>query len=516
MTIGIWILGDQLSFEQSALNDVKQKQNPAQTPVILIESSGWASRRHYHKQKLVLVWSAMRHFAQELQALGYPVTYLEAETFSDPLRQWVEQHHLSQVWVMEPADMPFRQRVEELGSLLPVEMIENNHFLWTAGEFKTWAKGRKRLVMEDFYRQGRKRWQILMEKDQPLGGKWNYDSDNRQPPKAGSQFPAPLGFEPDPITQAVITKVSQQFPQAFGDLDLFRWGVTRSQALQVLDTFVRKRLAEFGPLQDAMVTGEDTMWHALISPYLNLGLLQPLEVIQAAEQMFWQAQDRIPLSSVEGFIRQVLGWREYMRGLYEWLMPQGYADHNWFDHQRPLPAFFWTGKTEMNCLAQSIDQIKRTGYAHHIQRLMVLSNFALISGIGPQAMESWFHDVFIDSYDWVMQTNVIGMGLFADGGILATKPYAASARYIHKMSDYCQNCRYNHQDKTGEDACPFNLFYWDFLIRHRQKLTQLGRMGLVLSHLKRMDEATFAQIHTDAEQWWQTHASSDETLPCSH
>ncbi|MGF1577205.1 MAG: cryptochrome/photolyase family protein, partial [Cyanophyceae cyanobacterium] len=258
------------------------------------------------------------------------------------------------------------------------------------------------------------------------------------------------------------------------------------------------------PLQDAMVTGEDTMWHSLISPYLNIGLLHPLEVIQVAEQRYAQDQDGIPLSSVEGFIRQVLGWREYMRGIYEWLMPEGYGELNWFDHQRPLPDFFWTGDTDMNCLSQSIDQIKRTGYAHHIQRLMVLSNFALISGINPQAVERWFHDVFIDSYDWVMQTNVIGMGLFADGGSLATKPYAASARYIHKMSDYCQNCRYNHQDKSGDQACLFNIFYWDFLIRHRQKLTQLGRMGLVLSHLKRMDKATSDQIQQEAEQWWQS------------
>ncbi len=504
MTIGIWILGDQLHRDQSALQSLREIQKPAHTPVLMVESSDWGRRRRYHRQKLVLVWSAMRHFAQELQDLGYPVTYAEAETFTDPLHVWADQEQLQSIRIMEPSDIPFRQKVEELGSLLPIEMVANNQFLWTVQEFRTWAKGRKRLVMEDFYRQGRKRWQILMEGEQPLGGKWNYDSDNRQPPQEGSLFPAPLRFEPDQITQAVMAKVRQDYPQAFGSLEPFQWAVNRSQALQVLETFVEQRLTQFGPLQDAMVTGEDTMWHSLISPYLNIGLLHPLEVIQVAEQRYAQDQDGIPLSSVEGFIRQVLGWREYMRGIYEWLMPEGYDELNWFDHRRPLPDFFWTGDTDMNCLSQSIDQIKRTGYAHHIQRLMVLSNFALISGINPQAVESWFHDVFIDSYDWVMQTNVIGMGLFADGGSLATKPYAASARYIHKMSDYCQNCRYNHQDKSGDQACPFNIFYWDFLIRHRQKLTQLGRMGLVLSHLKRMDKATSDQIQQEAEQWWQS------------
>ncbi len=506
MTTGIWILGDQLHPQQAAL-----ATSPEQTPILMVESQGWVGQRRYHKQKVVLIWSAMRHFAAELQDLGYPVTYAEAETFRDPLKTWIRVHNLKTIYLVTPSDIPFQQIVNQLDSEIgcSVTQLESNHFLWTPAEFAAWAEGRKRLVMEDFYREGRQRYTILMAGDQPAGGQWNFDQENRKPPKSGITCPDLPGSIPDKVTQAVIDKVNRLYPHHFGTTDGFRWAVTRSEALRILDDFVQNRLAEFGPLQDAMLVGEDTLWHSLLSPYLNCGLLTPLEVIQAAEAAYYDHD--LPIASVEGFIRQVLGWREYMRGLYYWLMPAGYAEKNWFDHHRPLPDFFWTGDTDMACLHHTLDQVQRTGYAHHIQRLMVLSNFALISGIHPQAVEAWFHDVFIDSYDWVMQTNVIGMGLFADGGILATKPYAASANYINKMSDYCRNCRYNHNHKTGDEACPFNFFYWDFLIRHRQPLTGLGRMGLVLSHLKRMDAETMSRIQHQAQQWWDSHSSPNFT-----
>jgi deoxyribodipyrimidine photolyase-related protein len=337
-----------------------------------------------------------------------------------------------------------------------------------------------------------------MSENQPMGGQWNFDKENRQPPKGKLKTPDCKSFVPDKITCEVIAKVNSLPFATFGELKSFSWGVTREEALQVLDYFVRVRLKDFGIYQDAMVTGEETMWHSLISPYLNIGLLQPLEVIKAVENAFY-AQN-LPLNNVEGFIRQVLGWREYMHSVYHYV-DDNYFNLNWFNHQRSLPDFFWTGDTKMNCLHEIITQIKYTGYAHHIQRLMVLSNFALIAGISPQEVESWFHATFIDAYDWVMQTNVLGMGLFADGGVLASKPYAASANYINKMSDYCQGCVYNHKERTGENACPFNFFYWNFLAQHREKLQTQGRMSFILKNLDKMPVFELDAIRKQAKEW---------------
>ncbi|MBE9059974.1 cryptochrome/photolyase family protein, partial [cf. Phormidesmis sp. LEGE 11477] len=379
----------------------------------------------------------------------------------------------------------------------------NNHFLWSTAEFEAWATARKSLLMESFYREGRKRFDILMDGKKPVGGQWNFDKENRKPPKGKISPPKPLRFEPDEITQAVMKTVQTADYQTFGESDSFSWAVTREQALQVLDNFVRDRLTTFGPYQDAMVTGQDTMWHALLSPYLNIGLLQPMEVIEAIATAYESAADSdqpIPLNSVEGFIRQVLGWREYMRGIYNHV-DADYPARNYFEHIHSLPDFFWTGDTPLNCLHQTIDTLKRTGYAHHIQRLMILANFSLISGLSPQAVEDWFHAAFIDGYDWVMQTNVIGMGLFADGGVLATKPYASSANYVNKMSDYCKGCRYDNKARTGENACPFNFFYWDFLNRHREKLSSQGRMNFILKNLDRMTAEELSEIKQLANRW---------------
>ncbi|ESA33866.1 deoxyribodipyrimidine photolyase-related protein [Leptolyngbya sp. Heron Island J] len=494
MTVGIWVLGDQLWQDQSAL------ASEANAPIILIESHGHSTKRRYHRQKLVLVWSAMRHFAAELEATGRAVTYEIADDFVTPLRQWVEQNQITELRVMEPADRPFARFLNGLDLSCQLTIVPNNHFLWSVAEFKQWADGRKSLLMESFYREGRKRYGMLMEgtgkKRTPVGGQWNYDKENRKPPKKGINPPVPQWFKPDKITRQVMQEVAKL--DTFGDLEPFGWAVTRAQALQVLDYFITVRLNTFGPYQDAMVTGEDTLWHGLLSPYLNLGLLHPLEVIQAVEAAYKQ-QDQ-PLNSVEGFIRQVLGWREYMRGLYSYV-DEDYPQGNYFEHHQPLPEFFWTGDTPMNCLHQSIDQVKRTGYNHHIQRLMILSNFALIAGLSPQAVESWFHAAFIDAYDWVMQTNVIGMGLFADGGVLATKPYAASANYINRMSDYCKDCQYHPKLRTGENACPFNFFYWDFLARHRDILQNQGRMNFILKNLDKMSAEEYAEIRENASQW---------------
>ncbi|MEL6604850.1 MAG: cryptochrome/photolyase family protein [Cyanobacteria bacterium J06614_10] len=503
MAVGIWVLGDQLWQGQSALANYANETN--KPPVILIESIDHVKERRYHKQKLILIWSAMRHFAQSLKESGWSVTYSTADTFETPLKQWIKQNRIDELHIMEPADRPFLDVLSQLDISCKLVQTPNNHFLWSTEEFEKWASSRKSLLMESFYREGRKRFEILMNGKKPVGDQWNFDKDNRKPPKGKISPPEPLTFPPDDITQAVIETVEQADYPTFGDSASFGWAVTREQALAVLDYFVRDRLTTFGPYQDAMVTGQDTMWHALLSPYLNIGLLQPMEVIDAIATAYEAAEGSdtpIPLNSVEGFIRQVLGWREYMRGIYNHV-DEDYPSRNYFEHTHSLPDFFWTGDTPLNCLHQTIDTLRRTGYAHHIQRLMILANFSLISGLSPQAVEDWFHAAFIDAYDWVMQTNVIGMGLFADGGVLATKPYASSANYVNKMSDYCKGCKYDKKARIGENACPFNFFYWDFLDRHREKLSGQGRMNFILKNLDKMSDEELNEIRQKAKDWHQ-------------
>jgi deoxyribodipyrimidine photolyase-related protein len=499
--IGIWILGDRLTTQQLSLQN--NQAHKEQTSVILIESNNYVRQRPYHRQKLVLVWSAMRHFAQELQADNWQVTYEIATDFATPLSKWIREQQITELQITTPCDRPLLKYIQSLDLNCDLTFLPDQHFLWSGEEFVTWTKSRKRMLMEDFYRAGRKRFNILMEGQKPIGGQWNYDQQNRKPPKKNLQTPEPLIFQPDEITQEVIDWVTQEQFSTYGKVEPFTWGVTRGQAQQVLDHFIEHCLPQFGTYQDAMVTGEYTMWHSLISPYLNLGLLEPRSVIEAIEQAY-QQQD-LPLNSVEGFIRQVMGWREYMHGIYFAQQEQHdeYTESNWFQHHRPLPAFYWdASQTAMNCLHQTLTQVEETAYGHHIQRLMVLNNFALIAGVNPQELENWFHSAFIDAHDWVMQTNVLGMGQFADGGLLASKPYAASANYINKMSNYCVDCQYNQSDRTGANACPFNFFYWDFLQRHGDRLKSLGRMNLVLSHIKRIPLEELSEINALANQWW--------------
>ncbi|NEP38868.1 MAG: cryptochrome/photolyase family protein [Okeania sp. SIO2G4] len=504
MNIGIWVLGDQININQAALQSCTEKDNIF---VIMIESLEHIQVRPYHQQKLVLIWSAMRHFAVELRQAGWQVTHTVSTDFETPLKHWVETNQITELRVMKPNDKPFLEVIKNLQIPCDLTIIPNNLFIWHETEFKEWVRKRKRLLMEYFYREGRKRLKILMNQNKPVGEKWNFDKENRKYPKGKLNTPQTLWFQPDEITREVINQVKDLNFTKYGEIEPFRWAVTRQQALQVLDNFIQNSLPNFGDYQDAMVTGEETLWHSLLSPYINLGLLHPLEVIKKVELA--DQNQQLKLNSVEGFIRQILGWREYMRGVYL-LMDDEYSQSNWFNHNQPLPEFFWdANKTDMNCLHQVLIQVQNTGYAHHIQRLMVLSNFALISGISPQEVENWFHAAFIDAYDWVMQTNVLGMGLFADGGILASKPYAASANYINKMSDYCQDCVYDWkvrvtspQDKgNNSPACPFNYFYWDFLARHRDKLKSQGRMNFVLANLDKIDSEELENIHLKAEKW---------------
>ncbi|WP_094561210.1 cryptochrome/photolyase family protein [Synechococcus sp. 8F6] len=502
MTAGIWILGDQLSQTHPALASLA----PAEARVLLIESTSVLQQRRYHRQKLVLVWSAMRHFAAELRQLGWSVDYCEATTFAAALQTWITQHGIRELHLMDPAERPFRTAIERLDLTVPLVWHRSTAFLWSQEDFAAWAQPYKQLRMELFYREGRKRFGVLMgDAGQPLGGQWNFDHDNRKAPPKGLAGPEPLGFAPDATTQAVIAKVERLAAElaASGAEDLpgqsepFRWAVTRSQALAVLEQFIATRLDGFGPFQDAMVSGQPTLWHALLSPYLNLGLLHPLEVIRRLEQAGLERDT--PLASLEGVIRQILGWREYTHGLY-WWFGADYPQRNHFGADRPLPVWLeQLGGSGMACMDTVLAELDSSGYAHHIQRLMVLANYGLIAGLDPQAFTGWFHRMFVDGYDWVMQTNVLGMGLFADGGLLASKPYAASGNYINRMSTYCKGCRYNPKQRTGPTGCPFNALYWDFLSRHAETLRRNPRMGLVMKQLEKIPHDELVAIRSAAE-----------------
>ncbi|AFZ43047.1 deoxyribodipyrimidine photolyase-related protein [Halothece sp. PCC 7418] len=499
--IGIWILGTQLSLENAALKSCETEKQ--KTPIIMIESQEYAAQRRYHQQKLVLVWSAMRHFAATLQAEGWNITYEIATDFITPLQTWIETHQITELRVMNPNDRAFSAFIQQLELGCEISILPDNHFLWSTADFQDWANNRKRILMEDFYREGRKRFQVLVEGKKPVGGSWNFDQDNRKPPKKNLAPPDPLSFPPDAMTQAVIEEVKALSFPTYGEIDHFNWGVTREDAQQVLANFIERDLPNFGTYQDAMITGEKTMWHSLLSPYLNLGLLHPWEVISAVENAYYE--HNLPLNSVEGLIRQILGWREFLHGIYHWVA-EDYGQGNWFNHNQPLPEFFWdSSQTDLTCLKEVLQQVETTGYAHHIQRLMVLSNFALIVGVSPQSLKEWFHSAFIDAYDWVMETNVIGMGQFADGGVFASKPYASSANYVNKMSDYCEHCCYNPRQRSRDSACPFNFFYWDFIERQRDQLQSLGRMNLVLANLRKIDPEELAQMQALAEAWREKH-----------
>ncbi|SBO42251.1 cryptochrome/photolyase family protein [Cyanobium sp. NIES-981] len=504
MTTGLWILGDQLRDRQSAL--AAHAGSRAEVRVLLVESRSVLAQRRFHRQKLVLVWSAMRHFAAELRAAGWLVDYVCCDTFEQALGSWIAEHGITELHLMEPADRPFRtavvalhERLQRVSPSTPrLVWHPSNAFLWSPDDFAAWAGRYKQLRMELFYREGRRRFGVLLDADgEPLGGQWNYDQANRKAPPKGLQGPEPLCFIPDGITEEVIAAV-EAIPALPGEARPFAWAVTRSQALEVLEHFICTRLDGFGPYQDAMVGGQPTLWHALLSPYLNLGLLHPLEVIRRLEQA--GLERGTPLASLEGVIRQILGWREYTHGLYHWFGPT-YPARNHFQHHRPLPPWFEAlGGSGLHCLDTVFAELAASGYAHHIQRLMLLANYGLIAGLDPQALTAWFHRMFIDGHDWVMQTNVLGMGLFADGGLLASKPYAASGNYINRMSTYCKGCRYDAKQRTGPDACPFNALYWDFLARHEPLLRRNPRMALVMKQLEKLAAPELEAIRSTAAQ----------------
>ena len=493
------VLGDQLSRDLPSLTDL----DPDKDLVLMAEVMSEVTYVKHHKRKIAYLFSAMRHFAESLGKDGIAVRYRRlddadnAGSLAGEVAAAIAVFAPDRIVVTEPGE--YRLADEMAGWQarfgLAVDIRADTRFLCSLGDFAEWAEGRKSLRMEFFYRDLRRRYQVLMEGDEPIGGKWNYDADNRQPPKAGLAVPPPSSFAPDAITAEVLALVEARCADHFGQLAGFDFAVTRDQALHVLDQFIAERLPLFGTYQDAMIEGEPWMYHSHIGLYLNAGLLSPIEVIRVAEAAYHRGD--APLNAVEGFIRQILGWREFVRGLY-WLKMPAYAEANFLQATRPLPDFFWTGNTDMNCLAQSIQQTDVLSYAHHIQRLMVLGNFALLAGLSPQAVNEWFLVVYVDAYEWVVMPNVSGMALFADGGYLASKPYAAGGAYINRMSNYCKNCRYEVTEKSGEDACPFNYLYWDFLDRHRETLGNNPRLGMVYRTFDKMAPEKQAGVNADA------------------
>lgn len=497
------ILGDQLSNEISSLSGI----NAEEDIVLICEVFAEATYVKHHKKKIVFLFSAMRHFAEELRVeKNYQVEYLKLndpepmQSFTQAVEKTLAKHKIDEIIVTSPGEYRVLTEINIWQELfgIPVDIREDARFLCNQVEFKNWSKDRKNLRMEYFYREMRKKYSILMDGDQPIGGKWNFDLENRKPPNPNFDIPETFSSEPDAVTLDVMQLVEDKFSDHMGVLSDFHFAINAAQAKIALKQFIDERLKYFGDFQDAMIQGKPWMYHSHVGLYLNCGLLSPLECIQAAEQAYHDSH--APLNAVEGFIRQILGWREFVRGIYWNEMPD-YASLNFFEAERDLPAFYWDADTKMNCMHQSVKETSQNAYAHHIQRLMVLGNFALLTGIDPVQVNAWFLSVYADAFEWVELPNVSGMALFADGGYLASKPYAAGGGYINKMSNYCKSCSYSVTKKSGPDACPFNYLYWDFLERNRNKLGNNHRIGMMYKVYDRMSEEKKEMIKGDSNEF---------------
>ena len=491
----ILVLGDQLSRNLSAL----RKSDKDSDVVVMAEVMAEATYVPHHPKKIALCLMAMRRFATELRAAGWQVAYSQLDdpentgTITGELLRRAAGYQAAGVVYTEPGEWRLIQALADLP--LRTHCLPDDRFIASHAEFEDWAKGRKQLRMEYFYREMRRKTGLLMDGDAPEGGKWNYDHDNRKPAPDAVDFPGPLRFDPD---DAVLDLVAAHFPDNFGTLRPFWFATDRAEAEAQLSHWIEGGLPKFGDFQDAMLADNRFLYHALISFYINLGLLDPQEVCLQVQDAY--RTGKAPLNAVEGFIRQVIGWREYMRGIY-FLEGPDYIARNALNHTRTLPALFWGAETRMHCVGQTIRQTEQDAYAHHIQRLMVTGNFALLAGIAPAEVHEWYLAVYADAYEWVEAPNVIGMSQFADDGIIASKPYISSGNYIDKMSDYCGSCAYKVKDKTGADACPFNLLYWHFLDRHRDRFAANPRMGNMYRVWDRMDDTRRARILKAADNW---------------
>ncbi|MBK6502757.1 cryptochrome/photolyase family protein [Candidatus Neomicrothrix sp.] len=472
----VWVLGDQLNRRVGALADRK----PGDCRVLLVTSEAKISSKRWHRQRLHLVLSAMAHFAAELRAEGFEVDHRRAPTLAAGLHAHRAEHDVSTVIAMEPMSWDGRAML----SGADVELVPNGQFLCHYDDFAAWVGDRSNFKMEDFYRWQRYRLDVLIEPDgEPVGGRWNFDHDNREPPpRDGRTWPQLTRFELDDIDRAVIADLNDDL---WGSPPDGTWPVNRHQALIRLDEFVATGLERFGAHEDAMLAGEWKMAHSALSSSMNLGILHPAEIVDAVVAA--HRAGTAPLNSVEGFLRQVIGWREYVWGLF-WLWMPAFRDNNGLDADRTVPpAFTGASSTGMACVASAVGHVERHGYAHHIERLMVLGNLALTAGVEPQAMTNWMWASFVDGAEWVMIPNVVGMALHADGGRMATKPYASGGAYINKMSDSCKGCRYDPKKRVGDDACPFTTLYWDFLARHEEVFAGNHRMARQVAGMRRLN-----------------------------
>jgi deoxyribodipyrimidine photolyase-related protein len=495
----VLILGDQLDLQSAALRDFNSEADE----IIMIESANESQYVWTHKAKIALFLSAMRHFASAIEELGYPLTYVKNSPLPiiDVLREQILQKNVKRLVCIEPGEWRLKQAIEALAKELNIhlEMREDEHFYCSRQEFVEWVANKKELRLEYFYRLMRKKHNVLLDSDgNPEGGQWNFDQDNRKPyPKRGPGIiDAPAAFESDAITKEVLAFVEKTYPDHPGSLASFNWPVTREQAIEALDYFVEYRLRNFGVYQDAMWTDTPFGWHSILSSALNLKLLNPREVIAAVIDA-WKKYS-LDLSTIEGFIRQILGWREFVRGMYYLDMPQ-MAQDNYYEHQNTLPKWYWTGQTQMACMKDAIGQTLQYGYAHHIQRLMVTGNFALLAEILPQEVCEWYLAIYVDAIEWVELPNTAGMALFANGGRFTSKPYIASGAYIKRMSNYCSSCKYKSDVRYGEEACPMTTLYWNFLIKHRDQFEASPRTRLMTANLKRISDEDQKEITLHAK-----------------
>jgi deoxyribodipyrimidine photolyase-related protein len=494
------VLGDQLDRSSTAFDGFDDSRDA----ILMMEVEQESTHVPSHRQRTVLFLSAMRHFAIDLCARGCRVQYVRlddghnTQSFDGEVRRHAQRLEPESIVCTHPGEWRVLHMMQGWASVLGilVDIRPDRHFFIQPEEFEEWAHGRRSLVMEYFYRQQRKKLGILVDDHgKPEGGTWNYDAENRASFKTAPAIRRPYQARPDAITREVIAIVERRLPDLPGRIDAFGWPVTRTEARRALKDFVEHRLADFGRYEDAMWTDEATVNHSRLSAALNLKLLSPSECVDAAMDAY--RSGRAPLNSVEGFVRQLIGWREFIRGVY-WFEGAEYAERNGLDHHGRLPDMYWSGDTEMACMRQCIGQVLDQAYGHHIQRLMVTGNFALLSGVHPRAVSDWYLGMYVDAVDWVTLPNTLGMAMHADGGVVGTKPYAASGKYISRMSNYCDVCRYDVNERTGETACPFNTLYWDFLIRHRERFRKNNRMAMILKNVDRMTQEQRVEIAVSA------------------
>ena len=495
----ILILGDQLDEAHPVLSEY----HPDTDIILMIESSIEAKYVWSHKARIAIFLSAMRHYADKLSRNGYTVKYIKESELSlvEAVRSEIKLYQATHLVFVTPGEFRLKAELESLAneSSIHLRVLEDTHFYCSLDEFKEWVASKKELRLEYFYRYMRKKHDILINQDgTPVGGVWNFDDQNRRPfPKQGPGLIAPpLFFEQDQITQDVISYVNSRYPDHPGSLKNFRWAVTREQSLEAVHYFVRHRLVSFGMFQDAMWKKTPFGWHSILSAALNLKLLNPREVV--SEVLKGYRENGLDLATVEGFIRQIIGWREFVRGVYYLDMPN-LAEQNFYAHENALPDWYWSGKTKMNCIKDAIDQTLEYGYAHHIQRLMVTGNFALLAEVLPKAVSDWYLAVYVDAIEWVEMPNVLGMALFANGGRFTSKPYIASGAYINRMSNYCQGCAYQPGLKSGDSACPITTLYWNFLLKHQNSLEKNPRTRVMTVNLKRLSDQEKEDIKTRAK-----------------